>query len=162
MFSIPISRSLQTPIVVLCTQQWLLGLQQHQQSFWRTSQTCSWSHINIFSWTKTIIRIMSCIIPVISNVCPGFSSLYPRPTHCRPTSNETVRCIMPSDQEESSPCYHMGPTQGISEYTNQEHQGLNHHSPTSPLSCCQLPQPAHPDRSRGCTPAMSHAIQAWT
>jgi hypothetical protein len=44
----------------------------------------------------------------------------------------------------------------------QEHQGLNHKSPTSPLLCCQLPQPAHPDRSCGCTPAMQHAIQAWT
>jgi hypothetical protein len=30
----------------------------------------------------------------------------------------------------------------------------------SPLPCCQLPQPAHPDRSLRCTPAMSHAIQA--
>ncbi len=39
-----------------------------------------WSQTHIFSWKKTIIRIISCIIPNISIVCPGFSSLKHRPT----------------------------------------------------------------------------------
>ncbi len=42
MFCIPISRSLQTPILVLCAQRWLISLQQHQQSFGMTTgrQAC--------------------------------------------------------------------------------------------------------------------------
>ncbi len=42
------------------------------------------------------------------------------------------------------------------------YQGLNHQAPTSSLPCCQLPLPAHRDRSRGCTPANPHAFQVWT
>ena len=57
----------------------------------------------------TIIRIISCIIPIISNVCPRFSSLQSQPTHCRPTYIDPMRCIMPSHQQESSPSCHMGP-----------------------------------------------------
>ena len=56
----------------------------------------------------TIIRIISCIIPIISNVCPGFSSLQSQPMHCRPTYIDPMRCIMPSHQPQSSPSCHMG------------------------------------------------------
>ncbi len=66
MFHIPISRtrSLQMPILLLCVQQWLtqIGLQQHQQSFRGPGKLVLWSHVNIFSWTMIIIRIISCII----------------------------------------------------------------------------------------------------
>jgi len=69
----------------------------------------------------TIIRIMSCIIPIMSNVCPGFSSsklhsslaLQSQPMHCRPTYIDPMRCIMPSHQQESSPSCHMGPIHAL-------------------------------------------------
>ena len=67
-----------------------------------------WSKANIFSQTKTIIRIISCIIPIILIICSGFSSLYPWAMHCRPTHNNDMRCIMPLHQEESSCSSHMG------------------------------------------------------
>jgi hypothetical protein len=56
---------------------------------------------------------MSCIIPIMSNVCPGFSSLQSQPTHCRPTYIDPMRCIMPSHQQESSPSCHMGPIHAL-------------------------------------------------
>ncbi len=44
-------------------------------------------------------------------------------------------------------CQAAPPPQGISEHTNQEHQGLIHQSPICSLPWCQLLQPAHRDRS---------------
>ncbi len=125
--------------------------------------------------------------------------------HCRPTYNDSMICIMPLHQEESSPSCHMGPIHslffcilhyitiilcftyyfinqnqhlgvyslqkscqlahpplGICKHTIQEHQELNHQSPMCSLPWCQGPQPAHQDRSCGCTPAKPHAIQVWT
>ena len=56
-------------------------------------------------------------------------------------------------------CQSAHPPQGISEHTNQEHQGLNHQAPKRLLPRCQMQQPAHPDRSCRCTQANPHAIQ---
>jgi hypothetical protein len=40
-------------------------------------------------------------------------------------------------------CQFAHPKLGISEHTNQEHQGLNHQAPKCPLPWWQLQQPAH-------------------
>ncbi len=52
-----------------------ISVQERQQSFGRPGKFALRSHVNIFSWTNTIIRIICCIIPIILNVWPGFSSL---------------------------------------------------------------------------------------
>jgi hypothetical protein len=49
---------------------------------------------------------------------------------------------------------------GVSEHTNQEHQGLNHQAPRSLLPLWQLAQTAHQNRSCGCMRATQSAIQA--
>ena len=63
---------------------------------------------------KTIIRIISCIIPIISIVCPEFSSLKHRPTHCMTTYNDSMRCITALHQEQSSASCHVGPIHSLS------------------------------------------------
>ena len=80
----PLYRSWQTHKLVPCTEKWLTSNWNGQQ--WTGQLTFS-RQVNVSSQTDTIIRIIFSVLLIISQVCSGFSSRYPRSKLCRPTHN---------------------------------------------------------------------------
>jgi len=110
---IPIYRSWQTPILVLCAELWLSSVLGCQRSFVINRGACFIKPSQHMRLNNNYYTHYFYIILIILNVWPGLSSSKHRPTHCRTTCIESMRGIIPLHQEESSHCWHMGPIHAI-------------------------------------------------
>ncbi len=110
---IPIYRSWQAPILVLCADLWLSSVLGCQQSFVINRRARFIKPSHHLKLNNNYYMHYFYIILIILNAWSGLSSSKHRPTHCRTTYIDSMRGIIPLHQEESSHCGHMGSIHAI-------------------------------------------------